>query len=200
MGLTIADGKEFVKAARRSIEYFMHTGSPLKEAPPKKKYSEKLGVFVSLHTYPEHELRGCIGYPEPVAQLWSALLDSAVSAAFRDPRFPQLEAQELNKIVVEVSVLTKPELAEAKNRDELPSKIKIGKDGLVVKMEHRKGLLLPQVAPEFGWSASEFLQHACLKAGLNPKAWCDSNCGVYKFQAQVFREKKPKGGVEEVKQ
>lgn len=189
------DGKEFVKIARKSIEYFMHTNSLLKDESPKKEYEEKRGVFVTLHSYPSNELRGCIGFPEPVKPLWDALIEAAVSAAFRDPRFMPLGASELDKIIVEVSVLTKPEKIEYKDEKDLAGKVEIGKDGLIAEQGLRKGILLPQVPTEQGWGAEQFLSHTCIKAGLPEDSWRGGDVTFYKFQAQIFTEKKPKGEV-----
>ena len=122
--------------------------------PPK---SEKAGVFVTL--YKNDELRGCIGFPEPIEQLYKAVVDAARSAAFHDPRFPSLSKDELKDIKIEVSVLTEPELIEAASTEEYKDKIKIGEDGLIVKQGISSGLLLPHVATEYAWSSEEFLQN-----------------------------------------
>ena len=198
MVFSLSDGKEFVKVARRSIEYSIHTNSLLQDRSPKKEYEEKMGVFVTLHSYPSNELRGCIGFPEPIKQLWQAIIEAASSAAFNDPRFMSLEAGELDKVIVEVSVLTKPEKIEVKKQEELLKKIEIGKDGLIAEQGMRRGLLLPQVAPEWNWNVEQFLEHTCEKAGLPKDAWKEKNTIFYKFQTQVFTEESPKGQVKEV--
>ena len=94
-----------------------------------------------------------------------------------------------------VSVLTVPEKLTAKEPAERPKEIQIGRDGLVVGRGGRRGLLLPQVAPEWKWDAEEFLSHCCLKAGLPPDAWLDKDTCVEKFQAVVFEETEPSGEV-----
>lgn len=139
------------------------------------------GVFVTL--YKDNQLRGCIGIPEPNLPLGIALVKAARSAAFEDPRFPSLEKGELREIKIEVSVLTPPEKIEVKL-----DKIKVGQDGLIVHKGERSGLLLPQVAKEFGWSAEEFLSQTCIKAGLSSDAWKTNDLEVYRFQAQIFKE------------
>ncbi len=198
MKFSLHDGKEFVRIARKSMEYFLHTGSLLQEVSPKKEYEEKWGVFVTLHKFPSKELRGCIGLPEPIKQLWQAIIEAAVSAAFRDPRFYALEAVELDKVIVEVSVLTKPEKIEVKKKEELLEKIEIGKDGLIAERGLYRGLLLAIVPVEYKWSVEEFLEHTCEKAGLPREAWKDKNTIFYKFGTQIFAEESPKGEVKEV--
>jgi len=158
---------------------------------------EKSGVFVTLHTYPAHHLRGCIGYPEPLAPLYDALFDSAISAATRDPRFPPVSEEEIESLIVEVSVLTKPEIITVKNPKDYPEKIKIGSDGLIVERGFFKGLLLPQVPVEWKWNTKEFLRHTCAKAGLEPDAWLDLQTKIYKFSSIIFSEVKPGGEVVE---
>ena len=194
----LRDGKELVRIARKSIGYYLHTGALLKEASPDVRYNEKRGVFVTLHSYPERELRGCIGYPEPVAPLWRAIIESAVNAAFSDPRFAPLEARELDKIIVEVSVLTKP-VAMRCERNALPQKIKIGRDGLIIRKGNNAGLLLPQVATELKWNAEQFLEALCHKAFLPTQAWKSDEAGICTFQSQVFAEEKPCGRIREIK-
>lgn len=197
---SVEDGKEFVKLARKSIEFYLHTKSLLSDGSPKEEYKKKQGVFVTLHSHPDKGLRGCIGFPEPVMPLWDAIKEGAVSAAFRDPRFPPLSATELENTVIEVSVLTVPEEIKGGKEGFLRG-VEVGKDGLIMQKGARKGLLLPQVATEYGWSVEEFLQETAIKAGLGAEAWgaCEG-VRVWKFQAQVFSEKEPKGRVLEVRE
>jgi len=158
-------------------------------------FKNKGGVFVTLKTYPEDDLRGCIGYPEPVAPLREALIDSAISAATRDPRFSPVSPAELPGLVIEVSLLTPPEQIRASDPKELPRSVKIGEDGLIVERGWAKGLLLPQVPVEWGWTAEEFLRQTCGKAGLPLEAWKDPKTCFFKFQAEVFSEEKPHGKI-----
>lgn len=157
----------------------------------------KRGVFVTLNRVvgKEHELRGCIGYPYPVLPLSKATIDAAVEAAVGDPRFPPVSLNEMNRIAIEVSVLTEPVELLVQDRRALPQKVKVGVDGLIVERGSRKGLLLPQVPVEWGWDPEEFVCHCCLKAGLSPDAWLVEGTKVYKFQAVVFEEETPAGQV-----
>jgi uncharacterized protein (TIGR00296 family) len=162
-----------------------------------KHLREKSGVFVTLNTTkPSHELRGCIGYPLPTEPLAAATINAAIGAATADPRFEMVEVSELeDRISVEVSVLTVPEKLAGKKPTERPKEIQVGRDGLIVGRGSRRGLLLPQVAPEWNWDAEELLSHCCLKAGLPPDAWLDMDTEVEKFQAVVFEEVEPNGEV-----
>lgn len=190
---TLEDGEYLVKLARRAIEEHLK-GEETPLPAPAEKLREKAGVFVTLETYPKKDLRGCIGYPEPVMPLVEALTRAAVSAATNDPRFPPLQPEELEDTLVEVSVLTKPEALTVKP-EEYASQIEIGKHGLIVERGFNRGLLLPQVAVDENWDKEEFLSHTCMKAGLPPDAWWDEDTRVYRFEGIVFTEVTPRGRV-----
>ncbi len=197
--LTDVEGRAAVKLARKTIELFLS-----EERLPEPQeldfelspvFGEKRGVFVTLTE--SGLLRGCIGHPFPDSRLEDAIMDSAISAATRDPRFHSVRKDELDEIVVEVTVLTQPEKINAP-AEELPERIKIGKHGLIVKQGYCQGLLLPQVAPEYNMDSLEFLGHTCLKAGLSPDAWL-KGAEVSCFEGQIFKEKEPSGEVIEEK-
>ncbi|MGC8831729.1 MAG: TIGR00296 family protein [Thermoproteota archaeon] len=202
MELSLEDGGLLVKLARRAIEKYL--GEGVLETPPadlKDVFYEPFGVFVTLNRLigpaqlGRKELRGCIGFPEPIKPLVSALIEAAVAAAVEDPRFPPVSLEELGSIVIDVSVLTPPQLIDVEDKKMLPSKIKIGRDGLIVERGFHKGLLLPQVAVEEKWGPEAFLSYTCIKAGLPPECWLDKKTHVYSFQAIVFEETSPKGDV-----
>lgn len=193
--MDLKDGRAAVKLARNAAEKFL-SGKGTAKAELPKIFEENRGAFVTLHTYPEKKLRGCIGYAEPIMPLYKAVMQCAVHAC-QDPRFPPVKESELSKIIFEVSILTKPELIECSPK-EYPKHVKIGKDGLIVRKGFHSGLLLPQVAEELKCTAKDFLRHTCLKAGLMPDSWLEGNCRIYKFQAEVFREEIPGGEIEEV--
>jgi len=188
------DGRLAVGAARAVVENLVRG-----EKPPRLDMSEafkrKSGVFVTLTTHPAGDLRGCIGYPEPLLPLEDALRDSAVSAASRDPRFPPVKPAELDMIKVEVSLLTPPEEIKVKKFTDLPKHVEVGTDGLIVQRGLNRGLLLPQVPVEWGWNSAEFLSQTCLKGGLAPDMWLREGTKVFKFQAEVFSEDRPRGAV-----
>ena len=147
--LNFDEGKTATLFARDVIEsHLMKT----KQNKPSLSmvFQEKRGVFVTIHSHPEHELRGCIGIPYPVMPLKSAIIEAA-SSAIRDPRFLPLTEKELNHILVEITILTKPELLNVKKPELYPQHINIGKDGLIINYKGRSGLLLPQVTVEQGW-------------------------------------------------
>ncbi len=199
MLLDIEKGTFLVKLARAAVEEYLRRGvkiEPPPDTPP--ELFEKRGVFVTLKTYPRKELRGCIGYPEPIMPLVLATIDAAISAATRDPRFYPVGVEELPKLLFEVTVLTPPQPIDAPP-EELPKAIKVGRDGLIVRCGYASGLLLPQVPVEWGWNEEEFLAQTCVKAGLPPNCWLDPRCQFYKFQGQIFTETEPYGEVVEEK-
>ncbi|MEO2069301.1 MAG: TIGR00296 family protein [Desulfurobacteriaceae bacterium] len=195
--LDLQEGKFLVKLARSSIEEYLRKG--IKIEPPAntpETLFEERGVFVTLKTYPSQNLRGCIGYPEPIMPLVFATIDAAISAATRDPRFYPVNLEELPNLTVETTVLTPPQALNVLP-DELPKAIKVGRDGLIVRYGMAAGLLLPQVPVEWGWDEREFLSQTCVKAGLPPDCWLDPRCKFFKFQGQIFTEVEPYGEVVE---
>lgn len=195
--LSLDEGIKAVTFARDVVEQHVKNNST-PSADLKGVFKEKQGAFVTLHTYPEHDLRGCIGIPLPVMPLRDAIIEGAKSAT-RDPRFPPLAENELDNIIIEVTILTKPELIEVNQPQDYLSNIEIGRDGLIVEQGLFKGLLLPQVPIEQGWDKEEFLSHTCMKAGLMPDAWFDKNTKISKFSGQIFTEIKPRGEIKEKK-
>jgi len=198
-GITLDEGKELIRFVRRVIEaHFKGEEEKVKNSPPNVDVlKEERGVFVTLKTYPKNELRGCIGYIEGIMPLRRAIPEIAISSAFYDPRFPPVRRNEIKDLVVEISILTKPELIKIKNGpEEYINEIVIGRDGLIVESGVRKGVLLPQVPVEWKWNKEEFLSHTCMKAGLEPSAWRKSkDIKLYKFSAEIFAEKEPMGEV-----
>jgi uncharacterized protein (TIGR00296 family) len=148
-------------------------------------FEEKRGVFVTLKE--NGLLRGCIGLPYPVMSLSEGLIEAGGSAACEDPRFPPVSPEEVDRLEIEVTVLTTPQplLGSPAQRPEM---VKVGIHGLIVKGYGMSGLLLPQVPVECGWSSREFLAHTCLKAGLPPEAWKTPDIQVFTFEGQIFCE------------
>lgn len=196
MELSIEQGRFVVQTARRAVEeYVLHRNKLA--APPQTPdgLRGKGGVFVTLSTYPEGLLRGCIGHPYPDSLLIEALIDSAISACSHDPRFPPVSKDELEAITVEVTVLTPPEIIRVKKPSEYPKQVQVGRHGLMVKKGWYQGLLLPQVAAEEGWDAEEFLSQTCRKAGLPLTAWMDEDTKVMRFEGLIHAEDKPRGSI-----
>jgi uncharacterized protein (TIGR00296 family) len=193
--VNLDEGKKAVFYARQVIEEHVKNQKSI-EPPLDGVFQKNQGAFVTIHTYPEHDLRGCIGIPLPIMALSNAIAEGARSAT-HDPRFPPLDATELDNIVIEVTILTRPQVIEVDKPQEYLDYISIGRDGLIVEKGLYKGLLLPQVPVEQGWSKKEFLSHTCMKAGLMPDAWFDKSTKVSRFSGQVFTETKPRGEIRE---
>lgn len=192
------EGKALVQLARNAVEEYLKTREHIKvPGDISEKLLQPCGVFVTINKIRdgEKELRGCIGYPYPTSPLAEAVIDSAINSATQDPRFPPLSTRELDNVVFEVSILTPPEKIETKKSTEYPTKIKVGEDGLIVERGMYKGLLLPQVPIEWEWNEEEFLCQCCIKAGLPPDNWLIEGTKIYKFNAIIFEEEKPKGKV-----
>jgi uncharacterized protein (TIGR00296 family) len=184
--LTADEGSLAIRAARAAIEHVVG-----KKPKPAMKYtpvfSEKRGVFVTLTR--NGELRGCIGLPYPVMPLGEAIEHAAGAAAVEDPRFPPVGRDELAVIRVEVTVLTVPVTLEGDPAGR-PGRVQVGKHGLIVRGMGTSGLLLPQVATEYGWDAKTFLDHTCMKAGLSGGCWTSRNVEILTFEGQIFTEQK----------
>jgi uncharacterized protein (TIGR00296 family) len=196
--LTLTEGKSLVHMARLAITTYLENNQMIQ---PEQDISERLrrksGVFVTLNSVkPTHELRGCIGFPYPEEPLASATIKAAIYAATEDPRFPSVSLQEMNNsIAVEVTALTPPKRLEAKDHKSFPEFVTVGRHGLIVEGHGRSGLLLPQVATEWKWDASEFLTNCCLKAGLPPDSWLLEDIRVKVFEGEIFEEVEPSGEV-----
>lgn len=196
--LSLEEGKTLVKLARQAIAYYLEKHQLIKASGGlRDKLLEKSGVFVTLNTTkPLHELRGCIGFPYPDEPLVNATIKAAIYAATDDPRFEPVTSQEFQEsVAVEITVLTPPIVLETSDRKKLPEMIEVGRHGLIVEGMGTSGLLLPQVATEWNWDASEFLLNCCLKAGLPPDSWLLEGVKVKTFEGEVFEETEPAGDV-----
>jgi AmmeMemoRadiSam system protein A len=157
------------KAKRKAVPDFNIESSRLKE---------NRGAFVSLHK--RGRLRGCIGYIEGRGPLHKTIEEMAEAAAFRDPRFTPMTEKELPDLDIEISVLTP--LRKITDVRE----IEVGKHGIYIKKGWLSGLLLPQVATEYGWDSETFLEQTCTKAGLPTKSWKEKDTEIYVFSADIF--------------
>ena len=179
-------GKFLVDLSKDTIKYFLETGKTIvKPDDYPIELDEPLGVFVTLNK--NNNLRGCIGYAEPIKPAIDAAIEVALSAAFNDPRFPQVSEEEFDKLDFEVTVLTKPEIIEVAHYKQYFDEIEIGRDGLIIQKGYARGLLLPQVATENAFTVEEFLDNTCMKAGISADSWMDERCDVYRFQGQIFK-------------
>lgn len=195
--LKLKEGKKAVSFARDVIENHVKQKEP-SSLNSNEVFEEKHGAFVTIHTYPEKKLRGCIGIPMPKMKLKEAIKEGAKSAT-NDPRFSPLSEEELGDIIIEVTVLTKPEKIEVEKPKKYLSNIEIGRDGLIVEQRYNRGLLLPQVPVDQGWDKEDFLSQTCVKAGLMPDAWLKNETKIFRFSGQIFAETKPYGEIKEKK-
>lgn len=182
--LSTDEGEIAVRLARGALEYAI-IKKPKPAIPLTPVFGDKRGVFVTLTR--EGELRGCIGFPYPVMPLGDAIEDAAVAAATGDPRFPPVRKDELPSIRLEVTILTVP-IPLAGEPQKRPETVKVGRHGLIVRGRGMSGLLLPQVATEYGWDSTAFLDHTCMKAGLPGRCWTSANVEVLTFEGQIFSE------------
>ena len=183
--LTESEGSLAIRLARGAIEYTIaKKPKPMITLTP--VFSEKRGVFVTLTK--NGVLRGCIGFPYPVMPLGDAIEHTAVAASLEDPRFPQVQKNEVAEIDVEVTVLSVPMSMTCEPQDR-PAHVEVGRHGLIVRGMGTSGLLLPQVATEYGWDSQTFLDHTCNKAGLPARCWTYNNVEVLTFEGQIFSER-----------
>lgn len=188
MTLTREQGTQLVLMARNALEEFVRNDKVTIPAKCDTDHlNEKRGVFVTLKKS-DGSLRGCVGFPFPTKSLGRAIIEATVAAAANDPRFPRVERNEVADLSVEVSVLTQPQVISVAKPTEYPDSVRIGEDGLIVSAGKYSGLLLPQVATEFGLGSVDFLSETCVKAGLMPDAWLSGKVVVQKFQTEIFSE------------
>jgi len=200
--LSFEEGEILVRLSRKSVEYYFEHGRvmPVPEGLPPRLLRPGM-AFVTIETYyPDgrRELRGCIGVTRPVQSLAKAVIEVALESAFNDPRFPPLDRSELDTVTFEVSVLSEFEYLGDTPEERLRGVV-IGRDGLIVvdPRSGRSGLLLPVVPIDHVWDEETFLSQTCVKAGLWPDCWLDPAVRVYRYRARAWREKYPRGPVEE---
>jgi len=177
------DKQYLLNLARRSIKYYLENGEVMKVEPPDdKRLKAKRAIFVTLNK--QGTLRGCIGQLQAKMPLYQAVNQMAVSAAFNDYRFPALKQDELDKINIEISILTP--LKQVENISE----IEMGKHGVYVKKGYKTGVFLPQVATDTGWNRQTFMEKLCShKAGLPKDAYLQKDTEVYSFRVIKLDEK-----------
>lgn len=169
--------KELLGLAKSAIRKFILDNSILDYNTQNPRFLSAKGAFVTLKK--RGHLRGCIGFIEPQSPLYQTIIQAAIYAATKDQRFPAVSREELDRLEIEISVLSPLEKVQD------PRLVRVGKHGLVIILGEKSGLLLPQVAVENGWTREEFLGQACLKAGLRENAW-RQGAEMYTFEAIVF--------------
>jgi uncharacterized protein len=177
--LADCEKKLLLEVARRSCASAVER----RDSPPDLPVSDALrrpgGAFVTLHR--GSRLRGCIGHLPSREPLIEVVARCARSAALEDPRFSPVRPEEIAEIDIEISVLSPLE-------EIAPNNIEAGKHGLVVSQGWQRGVLLPQVAAQFGWTAEKLLEETCVKAGFDRAAWKDPQTHIQAFTAEVFSE------------
>jgi uncharacterized protein len=176
--LTATDRRALLALARSAIEARLGIVA-IEEPEHRPAFDRPGGAFVTV--FVRRELHGCVGLPEAREPLGQVVRYCARAAAFGDPRFPPVTPADLKDLSLEISVLTPAEPVAD------PAVVEVGRHGLVVEQGAARGLLLPQVAAEHGWTREQFLDHTCIKAGLRPDAW-RRGASVYAFEAVVFAE------------
>ncbi len=182
MALTGDDKRVLLGIARKSIIGRLGNEPPLAEVYESPELSTHAGAFVTLHKH--GELRGCIGRFTSDGPLFETITEMALSAAFEDPRFPEVTMDEVPALHIEISVLSPLKLISD------TEEITVGTHGIYIIKGANRGVLLPQVATENGFDRETFLDHTCMKAGLYPGAWREGALRIYTFTADIFSEDK----------
>jgi AmmeMemoRadiSam system protein B/AmmeMemoRadiSam system protein A len=184
--ISIQDKKVLLRLARSAIEAKLVKDVRVEMPEPSPILKEDRGCFVTLHKY--GQLRGCIGTIEPAYPLVECVEKNAQNAAFRDPRFPCLSAEELPEINIEVSVLSVPERLRFRDGDDLKRQLRPNIHGVIISRGMHRSTFLPQVWEQLP-DKEQFLEHLCLKGGMPANAWKDHATSVEVYQAEVFGEK-----------
>ena len=184
--LSTQDREALLKLARSAIEArLVKRAKVVRPRQVSSVLKESRGCFVTLHKH--GRLRGCIGTIEPICSLLECVERSAQSAAFDDPRFPPLKADELKEIDIETSVLSVPKPLGFANGEELKRKLEPNVHGVILSRGGHRSTFLPQVWRQLP-DKEQFLEHLCLKGGMSPKAWQDPETRVEVYEAEVFGE------------
>jgi AmmeMemoRadiSam system protein A len=184
MSLNKESRQRLLGLAKNSIQHGLQTGRPIKinldDYP--KELTERRATFVTLEI--NHQLRGCIGMLEAVRPLAEDIAENAFSAAFKDPRFPPLDARELDNLDIHLSILTPAEPVSFSSEQDLLSQLQPGIDGLILEEGRRRGTFLPSV-----WESlpepEQFLRHLKQKAGLSPDYW-SKNIRIYRYHTEII--------------
>jgi len=184
--LTREEGEYLLSLARKTIEEkLFNKDTAQNKADLPDKFIKKGAAFVTLNSH--GNLRGCIGHIIPQIPLIDCVKANALSAAFKDPRFPPLSKEEWKDIEVEISILTEPEQLEYTDADDLLEKLRPGTDGVILRKNNYQSTFLPQVWDQLP-DKKEFLSHLCSKAGMDANEWRKGDLTVYTYQVQAFEE------------
>jgi AmmeMemoRadiSam system protein A len=178
--LNTAEKSALLELARKTLESYLRKGEPPSCTLVSDALNQKKGAFVSIHN--GEALRGCIGMLLPDYKITDVVRHCVISAASEDMRFDPVTSDELPELNIEISVLS------PFRRIENIEEIEVGRHGLYMVQGYCRGLLLPQVASEYGWDRITFLKQTCRKSGLSETAWQDPKTEIYTFEAEVFSE------------
>jgi AmmeMemoRadiSam system protein A len=178
--LSYNDRRELLALARHAISEAVRQQRIPDLPPTSQRLAERGGAFVTIRC--DGKLRGCIGRVDTANALAETVAQCAISAALQDPRFRPLKEEEIPRLELEISVVSEPTPITFEE-------VEVGTHGIVVSRAARRGLLLPQVAVERNWSATQLIEETCRKAGLEPGAWRDPETRLYAFTALVFSER-----------
>ncbi|MFH1863206.1 MAG: AmmeMemoRadiSam system protein B [bacterium] len=182
--LSLDDKRTLMNIARTTMECVVNGKKVPDFKVPAPDLLQDRGAFVTITK--RGQLRGCIGFIVAVKPLYQTVREVAESAALRDPRFQPVKPDELPDLELEISALSVPRVIED------VTEIQVGVHGIIMRQGYRQGLLLPQVATDYGWDRQTFLEHTCQKAGLPPDAWKDKKTEIQIFSAEVFDEEEIK--------
>lgn len=177
--LSDTDRRALLELARKAVREAVLHRKVLDVIPREGIFSERRGVFVTLHV--RGRLQGCIGVTEPSESLGEAVVRCAVSAALEDPRFAPMKEPQLEEMSIEISLLSPLQPI-------LPEAIEIGRHGIMVVNHANRGLLLPKVATEHRLTREQFLEETCRKAGLPRQAWKDAETSIFGFICEVLSD------------
>lgn len=184
--ISTTQAERLLRLARTTIEEQLLGGATPEMKPADTVFSEQAATFVTLKM--GDQLRGCIGSLEPLGSLWENVRANAVNAAFHDSRFSPLSREELEEVHIEISILTRPEVLEYTDGDDLIARLRPGVDGVILRLGRAGATFLPQVWEQLP-QPELFLGHLCRKAGLREYCWQDDHPRIERYQVQHFEEK-----------
>ena len=178
--LSKTEATNLLEIARNAIIHQVNNMDYSSEPREEKALNIHSGCFVTITQ--EGHLRGCIGNFQSQQRLFREVATMAVAAASQDPRFQPMSPEELDNFSLEITILSPLEQIEDTNQ------IEVGTHGIYIIKGHNRGVLLPQVATEYGWSRETFLQQTCVKAGLSEDSWQLPGVDIYIFSGQIIHE------------
>ena len=187
IGMKLENKQYLLELSRQTLEHYFNTGKKINiSVGLDEELKEWAGTFVTLMI--GDQLRGCVGHLQSTQSIYLDVIDNTLAAAFADDRFLPLKKDELEKINIEVSILTKSEKINYSSISDLLSQIKINKHGIIIQKDKKSATYLPQVWEEIS-SKEEFLSSLCLKASLPPEEWKKGSVDVWIYEVESFREK-----------